>query len=395
MSIEIPQEELFYYAKVSANVENITRLPGTQAWQDAAMLSSPTKIYDINGELIFQDFPLVNARNKGITVGYVRASTRKDMGTPIVAHELGSRQWDFDAAVKKLKPVFAKRFPKFAIQDIKLVAYSYPKIGVMFNAVDQNGRAHRQIYDVASLHAVPEKKEMNKIEGFYAWSFLDSIKEARSTKLRRFEQYKKKFSEIPETERSAMIKADVFSKYAAVSKYSDIVLKLVKTKLLQYCTHYNYTETRSHHCFVLQGQQVDDYCAVATCQMILCYYRYYYTQNQIAPKLGYSPGGCPSDQSAGYKTLTCNHLDASFDNSPTFAEAKVQIDALRPFKTGIAGHARACAGYSTNLLTGVNRLYVYDPWPWNADFKIAGTVSWEDWDTPTKTNFVTAKLTCP
>ncbi len=130
--------------------------------------------------------------------------------------------------------------------------------------------------------------------------------------------------------------------------------------------------------------------------MILCYYRYYYTQNQIAPALGYSAGsGCPSDQSPGYKSLTCNHLTAAFDSTPTFNEAKAQIDALHPFKSGISGHARACAGYSRNLLTGVNRLYIYDPWPWNANFKLAGTVTWEDWDSPVKTNFVTQSLTCP
>jgi hypothetical protein len=88
-------------------------------------------------------------------------------------------------------------------------------------------------------------------------------------------------------------------------------------------------------------------------------------------------------------------LNAAFDNTPTFAEAKAQIDALHPFKSGISGHARACAGYSSNLLTGVNRLYIYDPWPWNANLKLAGTVTWEDWDSPVKTNFVTTKLTCP
>ena len=139
--------------------------------------------------------------------------------------------------------------------------------------------------------------------------------------------------EIPEVERTAMLKADVFRKYTVESKYFDTIFKLIQTKLLQYCTHYNYNEVRSHHCFVLQGQEVDDYCAVATCQMILCYYRYYYTQNQIAPALGYSAGsGCPSDQSPGYKSLTCNHLNAAFDSTPTFTEAKAQIDALHPIQ---------------------------------------------------------------
>lgn len=170
------------------------------------------------------------------------------------------------------------------------------------------------------------------------------------------------------------------------------------TKQLQFCTHYNYNEIRSHHCFVLHAQQKWDYCAVATCQMILCYYRYYYTQDQIAPALNYSPGGCPPDQSAGYEQLSCNHLDATYDTSPTWEEARDQINAIHPLKSGVPGHARACAGYSyVWWLFGITdrRLYIYDTWPWNADYKLGGAVYWEDWDTITHTNYVFTRLLCP
>jgi hypothetical protein len=139
----------------------------------------------------------------------------------------------------------------------------------MFQAVDPSGGVCRQIYDVASLNSVPERNESKAVEGFYAWSYFDSLKEVKSLRLRRFEQVKKKLMEIPEVERSAMLKADVFRKYTVPSKYFDTIFKLIQTKLLQYCTRYNYNEVRSHHCFVLQGQEVDDYCAVATCQMIV------------------------------------------------------------------------------------------------------------------------------
>ena len=177
-------------------------------------------------------------------------------------------------------------------------------------------------------------------------------------------------------------------------------IKINATKQLQFCTHYNYNEARSHHCFVLHAQQVNDYCAVATCQMILCYYRYYYTQGQIAPALGYTAGsGCPPDQSAGYEQLSCNHLDATYDTSPTWEEARDQINALHPLKSRIPGHARACAGYSYVwwLCDGIKdkKLYIYDPWPWNADYKLGGAVYWEDWDSVTHTNYVFTRLLCP
>jgi hypothetical protein len=175
----------------------------------------------------------------------------------------------------------------------------------------------------------------------------------------------------------------------------DVIFR-VTTRELAFCSHYRSTEARSHHCFVLHAQQVNDYCAVATCQMVLCYYRYFYTQDQIAPALNYSAGsGCPANQSPGYQTLSNNHIIATFDSSPTFAEAKTQINNLRPFKTGIPGHARACAGYSESLWYNIQNsqsLKIYDPWPWNADFKLGGAVYWEDWNAVTHTNYVFTRL---
>ena len=168
---------------------------------------------------------------------------------------------------------------------------------------------------------------------------------------------------------------------------------LFYTKQLQFCPHYAYNEARSHHCFILHGQQEWDYCAVATCQMILCYYRYYYSQDQIAPSLNYSPGGCPADQSAGYESLSNHHIDATFDNAPTWQKARDQIDELRPLKSGVPHHARACAGYSHSVFAIIpKQLYIYDPSPWNADYKLGGSIYWEDWDVITHTNFIYTRL---
>jgi hypothetical protein len=239
MSVEIPKEELFEHVKISANMVTLACLPGTQAWQNAKLSKLSTKIFDINGELLFQDYP-IKSEQEGRLVGHVRAGVRKDLGSPIVAYELGDRNWSFDVAVEKLKPIFSKKFPKLKVQEIKLVCYSYPKLGVMFEAIDPSGAVSRQIYDVASLNAVPEKNDRRAVEGFYAWSYLDSIKEAKTARLRRFEQVKKSLMEIPEVERTAMLQADVFRKYTVTSKYFDTIFKLVQTKLLQYCTHYNY-----------------------------------------------------------------------------------------------------------------------------------------------------------
>ncbi|MDH7556483.1 MAG: C39 family peptidase [Candidatus Methanosuratincola sp.] len=396
MSNEIPRDELFEHVKISATVDTVSRMPGAEGWLKAKVSRLPVKIFDINGELLFCDYPVQSAAKGGGTLGHVRASPRKDIAPPIVSYELGPRRWNLRAAVEKLTPSFKEKFPRLSVTDVKLVCYSYPKLGVMFQAVDPTGATSRHIFDVASLSQVPERKERLALEGFFAWSYIESLTdEIKSARLRQYEQLRGSLNEIPEGERLAMLKAETIQQYAK-SGYVDTILKLVKTKLLQYCTHYDYKEARSHHCFVLQGQQLDDYCAVATCQMVLCYYRYYYTQDQIAPKLNYSSGsGCPPDQSSGYEQLTCDHLDATYDSSPTFSEAKAQIDALHPFKSGITGHARACAGYQSNMVTKADRLYIYDPWPWDADYKLAGSIAWEDWSSVTHTNYVFTKLACP
>lgn len=127
--------------------------------------------------------------------------------------------------------------------------------------------------------------------------------------------------------------------------------------------------------------------------MILDFYRYYYSQDQIAPAMGYSPDGCGQDgQVAGYKSLSNNGLTASIDYNPTWDKAAAEIDANRPLKSGIPGHSRACFGYkAANFWLYKNPrpewLFILDPWPPNSDFHKADLV-WEDWYSIQHTNFI-------
>jgi len=330
-------------------------------------------------------------------VGHVRTAASTVIGGPVVATELGRRTWDFGAAVKKLGPRVKREFAGMQISRPKLVCYSYPKAGVMYEMEGPSGKS-RAIYDVADLTRIPERPERPGVEGSYAWSFYDALSpERRKEGMARFGTWAGARKGIGDRRLTGVMRARSFK--AAMGEI-DFRLKISKTALLGYCPHYAYTHARSHHCFVLHGQQTNDYCAVATCQMVLCYYRYYYTQDEIAPQLGYVKGsGCPPDQSAGYEALTCNHLDATYDTAPTFAKACDEIDKLHPMKSGIGGHARACAGYSYSwwAVNGVKekKLYIYDPSPWNADYALGGTVMWEDWDSITHTNFVFTKIKCP
>lgn len=389
----IGQDELVEYASFGVLKNAAAGIPDLTEWVGGAVRKTPLRIHDINGQPLFYDFEVARGTE---VLGNVRVAASKVLGAGAFATELGARRWDYDAAVRKLAPRVKRQFAKARISPPRLVCYSYPKLGVMFEIEGKSGSS-RAIYDVSSLAPVPDKPEGAEPEGFYAWSVYDSLADAdRRQRLARFRRVEADLSSL-----SGRLRRDILAARTLRSVFDRFPLTYAigATKLLQYCSHYGHSHARSHHCFVLQGQQVNDYCAVATCQMILCYYRYYRSQDDIAPSLGYSAGGaCPADQSPGYKSLSCDHLDSSFDSSPTWQKARDQINLLRPLKTGVPGHARACAGYSyTNWSLGGpdRKLYIYDPWPWNADFALGGAVTWEDWGAITHTNYVYANIKCP
>ena len=393
----IPSDERLAHAIIGTAKNLAAELPGMAAWGPAKLDRTPQVIYDINGQPLFHDFRVARSDS---TLGYVRVAASRLLGSSVVLSELGERKWSFEAAARKLAPKVKRAYAGAKVSTPRLVCYSYPtKLGVQFDIDGPQGKS-RAIFDVASLEPVPERDDDDRqSEGFVAWSFYDSLSDKeRRSRLARFRRVEKDVAGLSDRQRKAMLAARTI--VAAVDALK-LAYRRTTTKLLQYCNHYAYTHARSHHCFSLHAQQVDDYCAVATCQMILCYYRYYYSQDDIAPACGYSDGsGCPPDQSPGYKSLSCNHLDSSFDSSATWEKARDQINLLRPMKSGIPGHARACAGYSSTWWVfgaGLQekKLYIYDPWPWNADYAQGGAVVWEDWDAVTHTNYVYANVDCP
>ncbi len=352
------------------------------------------EIYDINGKLLFYDFAIISVKNQ---VATVRAAAHKSIGTPVISIRLGPQKWDLDASRRKIDEILKKKFSKYKVLEIKLVCYSYPKMGLQAH-ITNDKETISVIFDVSNFEIIHGKPEKEDFEGAYAWSFLDSIgKREIPSRVKRYA----KAADITRKVFNGELGPEIYriNDLYIVIDLSKLVFKTHNEKKLQFCTHFRHDETGSHHCFILHAQQVNDYCSVATCQMILCYYHYYYSQNEIAPSLGYSSGGgCPPDVSAGYKSLSNNHLKSSFDSSPTWNEARDQINLLQPMKSGVPGHARAIAGYSSNIFsilgssTADKKLYVYDPWPWNADLKAGGDIYWEDWDSITHTNFVYTEL---
>lgn len=351
------------------------------------------EIYDINGTALFYDFAIESGRTQ---IATVRASANKAVGAPVVSVRLGAQKWNLTASKRAISEILAKKFSRYKVGKSLLVCYSYPKLGLQVSLTNDKERIS-VIFDVSSFEIIAGKPEKENMEGAYSWSFLDSID--KRSKTARIKKYNKA-AELTKAVFKKELGPEIYriNDLYVVTTISKLLFKTRNEKKLQFCTHYRHDEAGSHHCFILHAQEVNDYCSVATCQMILCYYRYYYSQDEIAPSLGYAPGGCPADVSAGYEALSNNHLNATYDTSATWNEARDQINLLQPMKSGVPGHARAIAGYSSNIYsilgasTADKKLYVYDPWPWNADLKAGGDIYWEDWDSINHTNFVYTEL---
>jgi hypothetical protein len=356
----------------------------------------PLVILDLNGQELFYLFDL---KEGDAVVGSVRASASKTLGPAVLAVEIGPRRWDAAAATRRARSETVKRHKGASVKSTELVCYSYPKVGVRitFDLPRQPGLS--VICDVASLEEVksfgPDQKE-----GSTAWSYYE-VFAAREAKERErlwelanaeLEAARRATPRILDRELAARDLVRLKSEFALKSDL--LATTFFSSRILQFsprCT--------THDCFALYAQQTDVYCAVATGQMILDFYRWYYTQDEIAAAMGTDGSGTSqAGQQTGYETLSGGCLDATLDTSADWAEAKAEIDANRPLKSGIPGHARACVGWMRQNIFLVGQaprrwLRIYDPWPWSADICQGGNIVWEDWDSVTHTNFIYVRHT--
>jgi hypothetical protein len=355
----------------------------------AVIAPTPFEVYDLNDQLLFY---LFSVRVPGESRrGWVRAAADELVGTPILAIEVPRTPWDPTYAMERARERAQARFPTGSIGDVQLVCYSYPKIGVR---VALGGAGRRSvIYDAVSMAEVPTLGP-GEPEGFTAWSFYQTIAEPRAVeRLLLFRQADRELEaareEIPEMFAENFDEAGLSLMTQALANQLDVDVGPTSSRILQYSPRCS-----THDCFALYSQQTEVFCAVATAQMILDFYRYNFTQVAIAAEMGTGPKGTENPaQRAGYESLSKHGLVATFDSTATWAEAKAEIDANRPVKSGIEGHARACSGWMRENASLSGRpprkwLRIYDPWPSNPDPCAGGTILWEDWDAIKHTNFI-------
>jgi len=386
----VGRDRALAHAQLTIRRDWAAGVPGFEQWHNAEVDPRPLVLYDLNGAELFYDFTL---RRGNEAVGSVRAGASRTLGSPVVAVEIGPRRWDPDRAQRAAREKAKKEHPRAKITGTALVCFSYPKVGVR---VDLGvGDANRSvIYDASDLSEItrfgPDERE-----GFTAWSFYQTIAEpCAGEKLHRWDLADRELEAV--TRRTKNVFATAFTDREAVRLQASLVLESPYVFLPFYSSRVLKYGPRCspHDCFMLYAQQTDVYCAVATGQMILDFHRWPFTQDQIATAMSTDASGTTNpNQVAGYESLTNNSFDATFDASADWSEAKSEIDANRPLKSGISGHARACAGWKRQniflVLQSPKRwLQIYDPWPWNADICQGGAVVWEDWDAVNHTNFI-------
>jgi hypothetical protein len=386
----VDQDRALAHAQLTVRRDWAANIHGFSRWHQAELDPKPLVLHDLNGAELFYEFTLKRGND---AVGSVKASASKTLGSPVVAVETAPRRWDPDDATRKATERARKQFPKSEISNTSLVCYGYPKIGIRVDLKTGND-IESVIYDVASMVQItrfgPDERE-----GLAAWSFYDTVAAPHAEKkIRRFELADRELDEVRRISQDVF--ANAFTDREADRLRESLVLKsqlgfieFYSSRVLKYgprCT--------PHDCFMLYAQQTDVYCAVATGQMILDFHRWPYTQDQIAAAMNTDAGGTGvEDQATGIESLTNNSFNATVDYSADWAEAKAEIDANRPLKSGIPGHARACAGWKRQNIFILGQsprrwLRIYDPWPWNANICEGGAVVWEDWDAVTHTNFM-------
>jgi hypothetical protein len=277
----VPQKQAAAHAATRLHLGVYTETPGMVHWR-GANLGRPQTVYDLNNQPLFYDFPVMSRLREQL--GLIRTSASRVIGVPAVSTYLGETPWDVRGATAKAVDAVRKRF-RGEILRTRLVCYAYPKLGIAVYW-KKEGRTERTIIDIGDLSMVPEKVEPG-LRGPGAWSYYGRMKKDDvPDAVKRFGLYEKLVEEVQERSRLDLSKTLRRYEFEAVQAQVAKLLKLYTTKILTFCTH-----GFSHECFRLHPQENGYYCVVATGQMLLDFWRYHYTQNQIANDMGTTPGG--------------------------------------------------------------------------------------------------------
>jgi hypothetical protein len=365
---------------IELNLLNMAHvLPGMPL--EGAQIDPGTPIYDPTGEILFYR---VSLHVGGLRVGYADLAAQTLFGEPLLA-TAPNAAWDPDSWIAQaraelqqmtLNGVMAPRY-----DEVRLVAYSYPKLGVQFLAEGKEV----VILELVTWAVVPptdRNRRPMEPSNFERFSLIEELpEESRKAAHERFEDH------MGRLDRAQLATA------AGVSVISRATMSPVVGVLSLYDTedlHYSSRSTDHHTCYELRGQETNVWCVAASVQMVLDFYRYNYTQSRIAQQLGLgtlaNPNGLPyardNDVAVALNAMSSNALTATMLTTPPFSAYTAEVRANRPLISFIPGHSRTVAGYTQSTFiilggTSYQGLLVYDPWPPN----VGVITRWENFNT--------------
>lgn len=368
------------------------RSRGVAGWERGQIATRPTVIYDLSGLPVFYDFPVRIGRKQ---TGFIRTAANKALGDSVVSTQVIPPGWDMKVARNELRKLIKKKYPRYAIRNIRLACYSYPKLALCAELVSSRQGKKTLLMDVGDFTQIPVKPGPEREElGQVPYSLLDKVPEKQEKagpktwdkvnhEVENLFKKEKKLEPARMYRLAPKERLEVIDKIVVKTK----LIKLYTERVLDFCCHTG--GCRDHECFCLHPQENSVHCARASAQMMLCYWRYCYSQHEIAQAFGApdNQGTSPTAIVPGLESLTNNCFDATRHGVADWATSENEIKQRRPFMSCTWGHARACAGTKKWNIWIVNQpqpryLYIFDPWPPNT-----GAIYYENFNT---TNYSTS-----
>lgn len=398
MDAQLPHVDITRLASLELNLLHYSgALPSNLL--EGSKLDTSTPVHDVNGQILFHRFPLVR---DGISIGYADVAAHTAFGAPLLSvHPLAV--WNENEVLQQAHEAFSRRFaqlehdgargfrdtkPYPEVDEVRFVAYSYPKLAVEF----LHNNVGIVMLECFSWTEVPSS---SSDENFQRWSYLDELTEDyKETRHAAFEA------------RLEAVGRDVIASTAdgVISRavLQPFAIRLQPTR--SYELHYSYRATDHHVCYEVRGQETSVWCVGASMQMMLDFYRYNYSQTRIAEAVGLGTPSNPNGLPYGQEDKVVTQLEALSSDALTAAKRSAasfdfpdyiaELDRNRPLISFIPHHSRTLAGYTQSLLIlvgqiGFRGLLVYDPWPPNA-----GVITrWENFDAQTYRFAFTAHVT--
>ncbi|MBV8529427.1 MAG: hypothetical protein JOZ75_14045 [Candidatus Dormibacteraeota bacterium] len=375
-------------------------------FEGLTMPSPGDAVYDLSGEVLFHRVPLERA--DGARRAFADIAVHPALGHPFLAASEGV--WSGRDAVRSA--IAEARVRGVEFDSVRVVAYSYPKLAAQFL---RNGDEVLML-ELFTNEPVPREPARGDHPGnFQRWSLLESIGDKAETNARLYDTHVGELQSwltrtiptnghMPHEGPGAALAESARLESVLARANLQVSSSLEWTQLLFSNSnelHYSLRSSDHHPCYELRGQATSVWCVAASVQMMFDFYRYGFSQDDIAAGLGLGTRTAPQGLPYGdeYKVVdqlqvcTGNALTAAQNSSPTFAQFETEIDANRPCISFIPGHSRSVAGYYWTILpfgTGPHRgLLVYDPWPPNA-----GVITrYENFDAQTYRDTFTAHVT--